>query len=229
MFCRHSIVPALLVAVVVSVSGQAPAEAAENTVSGNVTVLTRDGGEARQDGSGVVVFLEPADGKSHTRRQLRRPVVSQRNQEFSPRVLVVSKGAEVQFPNDDTVFHNVFSLSRPRPFDLDVYAQGEVRSVRFPNTGLVKVYCNIHPDMVTNIVVLSNDLFAITDSRGAYTIADVPDGLYRLRAWHEFGGEHSQTISVSAGSREKRDLLIQETRRVIQHLNKFGQSYTRKY
>ena len=205
------------------------AEPRRNSMTGQVTILKADGSEAKDDRSGVVVFLERQDGVNPKGQPSDRPVISQRNQAFSPHVLVVAQGTEVQFPNDDDVFHNVFSLSRPRPFDLDVYAQGEIRSVLFPHTGLVTVHCNIHPDMVSYILVLNDDLFSVTDETGAFSISGVPDGVYRVRSWHEFGGDYSGTISLSAGASRTHHFQIQETRRAIQHKNKFGRPYPGKY
>lgn len=220
--------PLILVLLALSATS-VQAESRQNSVTGQVTILKTDGSEAKGDRSGVVVFLEPEDGVHPKSRPNDRPVISQRNQVFSPHVLVVAKGAEVRFPNDDDVFHNVFSLSRPRPFDLDIYAQGETRSVHFPNTGLVTVHCNIHPDMVSYILVLNNDLFSVTDASGTFAIPSVPDGVYRVRGWHEFGGEFSRTISLSDGASRTLQFEIQETRTAIQHKNKFGRPYSGKY
>ena len=206
----------------------ASAQPSAHSVSGSVVVSTQDG-RVRADHSDVVVFLERLDGTTVGAPRPTPPAVSQRGQVFSPHVLVVTAGTRVDFPNDDTVFHNVFSLSRPRPFDLDVYAQGEVRSVDFPRTGLVKVYCNIHPEMASFILVLDSDLYALSSATGAFTIRNVPDGAYRLRTWNEFGGEHTDTLTVSAGDLDVRVLEIQETRRAVPHTNKFGQPYSRKY
>ena len=227
MLPRRSVVLLLLAAVLGP--GQLSARADDNTVTGHVTVYRQDGVEKRSAGSGVVVFLERADGTVQGHPRSPKRAISQRGRQFSPRVLVVTKGSEVVFPNDDDVFHNVFSLSRPRPFDLGIYPQGEERSVVFQRAGLVKVYCNIHPDMVTSIVVLNEALFVVTDAQGAYSITRVPDGRYRLRAWNEFGGEYSQEISVSGGRSHGRDLSIREERRAIQHRNKFGRLYPQKY
>ena len=206
----------------------AVAQSAANSLSGRVVVTTR-GGDVRSDHANVVVFLERLDDAT-TRTQPSAPrVVSQRGQVFSPHILVVTTDTRVDFPNDDTVFHNVFSLSRTRPFDLDVYAQGDVRSVDFPRTGLVKVYCNIHPEMASYILVLDTDLYAISDATGAFAIRNVPDGAYRLRVWNEFGGKHTDTLTLSADVHDERTIEIQETRRAAPHANKFGQPYPRKY
>jgi hypothetical protein len=88
-------------------------------------------------------------------------------------------------PNDDTIFHNVFSYSRPNDFDLGLYGAGEARSVRFRAPGLVRIYCSIHENMNGLIFVTPSSLYARPDGRGRYRIAAVPAGRYRLRAWSE--------------------------------------------
>ena len=228
MVARHPAGVGLWLTLVAAVAvSQLGAQSHPNTLTGRVTIVTVDGLEERVDRSGVVVFLERVDGVV-SQGTKSRPVVSQRGQAFSPRVLVVTNGSEVTFTNDDITFHNVFSLSSARPFDLDVYAQGEVRSVSFPSTGLVKVYCHIHPDMAASILVLRDPLFATTDASGRFRIPNIPDGTYTLRGWSELGGEYAESIVVAGGA-DERDIRIRETRRSLPHLNKFGQPYPRKY
>ncbi len=210
-------------------SGLFPAR--RNTIAGQVEILKLNGTQ-RTDRSNAVVFLERVKrGSAVGALPRRNPVVSQKDRLFWPRVLTIVKGTTVEFPNDDTIFHNVFSLSKARPFDLDVYAAGQSKSVRFSRTGLVKVYCNIHPDMASNILVLNNDFFDVTDEKGLFVIPGVPDGSYTLRSWHEFGGETRQQASISGSSlhRVGSSIAIQETRRIIAHKNKFGRPYRRKY
>lgn len=202
--------------------------ARQNTLTGQVDIR-RVGGVARADRSGVTVFLEGAPDTTPSASRPSASRVSQRNGRFSPRVLPLLRGSTVHFPNDDVVFHNVFSRSLPRPFDLGLYNSGQQRSVEFSKTGLVKVYCNIHPDMVLNVLVLNNGFFDVTDDEGRYVIPSVPDGTYVLRTWHERGGDGEQRISVSGGTVRQAALTIVETRKSVEHLDKFGQPYKRKY
>ena len=202
--------------------------ARNNTISGQVKIMTVGGKAERLDRSNVVVFVEGV-GSSDRTHLPANPVVSQKSRRFSPRVMVVPKQTTVDFPNDDVVFHNVFSLSKANVFDLGIYAKGKTKSVSFPKAGLVKVYCNIHRDMVLNMVVLTSTYFSVTDEAGLYVIPGLPDGDYTLRAWHEFGGEIRQEISVSGGSLHHFPVQIEETRRTLGHKNKFGQSYRGKY
>jgi hypothetical protein len=138
-------------------------------------------------------------------------------------------GARVEFPNDDTIFHNVFSLSKVAPFDLGVYEPGETASVRTERTGLVRVYCNIHPEMAASIVVLDNPWFALTDPAGRFAVCGVPDGEYLLRAWNDMGAEASQRVQLVGGQVFETRLALQETRRGLSHANKFGKPYSEKY
>ena len=138
-----------------------------NTIAGQVKILKPDG-EEQADRSNVVVFLDRVKSETAFPRPRKNPVISQKNRRFTPRVLPVMKGTTVDFPNDDTIFHNVFSLSKTRPFDLDIYPPGKSKSFTFKRTGWVKVYCNIHPQMIVHIIVLDNPFFALTDQKGDF-------------------------------------------------------------
>lgn len=199
-----------------------------SVVAGQVRV-TRQDGEERTDRGGVVVFLDGADTTAPVPLPRRHPVISQRDQRFSPRVLAVVKGTTVEMPNDDLIFHNIFSLSATRPFDLGIYRPGETRSVTFPTPGWVRVYCNIHPAMVAHILVLTNPLYAVTDELGLFVIPGVPDGRYLLRTWHEFGGEISRPLSVAGPALVQVSLPVQEDTRFVPHRNKFGEPYRDAY
>lgn len=199
--------------------------AAGADVKGRVTIMTVDGDTA-VDPSNVVVFLEgvsapgPVSGPS---------VMAQNAEAFQPGVLPIVAGSRVEFPNTDRVFHNIFSVSKTRPFDLGVYPPGETHAVTFPSSGLVKTYCNIHPDMTGYILVLNNSLFAVTDSTGTFNIQDVPEGEYVLRAWHRLGGDTRITVRSDGQSDTVVDLTVEEDRIAVPHLNKFGRRYRRKY
>lgn len=201
---------------------------AGNTVTGQVRITKFESDQAREDRADVVVFLEQAGGAASV-APIEGITISQKRQRFSPRVTVVTRGTRIRFPNDDVVFHNVFSLSKASPFDLGVYARGEVKSVRFPKSGLVKVYCNIHPEMVSNILVLNSRHFAVTQSDGRFVIEGVKDGSYTLRTWHELGGETSQEVTLSGGTSHDVPIHIRETVRTIEHNDKFGRPYRGKY
>jgi plastocyanin len=123
--------------------------------------------------------------------------VRQKNAAFVPHVLPIMIGTKVEFPNDDNIFHNVFSKSDARPFDLGLYKKGDPpHQVTFTNLGEVDVFCSIHARMSCIILVLENPCFAVTDSHGRYTIPNVPPGSYTLVAWQERLPEDSMVITV---------------------------------
>jgi len=128
----------------------------------------------------------------------------------------------VIFPNDDTIFHNVFSLCEACPIDLGIYEPGESKTLPFEKTGLVGIYCNIHPDMVAAILVLSNPYFTVTDPDGFFAITGVPEGSYAIRTWHEFGGESRKQVLISKDAAHAHSLQIKKDRGTIPHKNKFG-------
>jgi hypothetical protein len=115
-------------------------------------------------------------------------MIDQRDMKFVPRVLPVAVGTTVEFPNNDKTFHNVFSTSEAKKFDLGLYPSGESRSMTFDKPGVVKILCNVHPNMEAYVIVKEHPYFAVVDARGNYRINGVPLGNYRVEVWHpEFG------------------------------------------
>ena len=144
----------------------------------------------------VVIYLRDAPNRAV---RPTRVGIHQRNETFVPRVVAVPVGSEVEFPNDDAFYHNVFSLSRPRTFNLGRYPRGETRAVRFERPGIVKVFCDIHSHMSAAVVVFAHPWFAIPDADGRFDIPDVPAGDQRLTAWHERLGDTTIPIRVEPG------------------------------
>ena len=112
-----------------------------------------------------------------------RVVLDQRNLTFIPHVLVVRVGTTVDFPNNDRVFHNVFSFRDGKRFDLGMYPVGTMRRVLFDQPGLSRIFCNIHPNMAAYVLTVDSPYFARADETGAFTIAGVPPGAYPYHAW----------------------------------------------
>jgi len=131
----------------------------------------------------IIVYIEQAP--SGPAEPTRGAALRQHDERFLPHVLPVVRGTNVAFPNDDPLFHNVFSLSRAKSFDLGRYAQGSARSVTFDRSGIVQVFCHIHSDMSAVALVLDNPYFAVPDAAGRYTIPRLPPGDYTVVAWHE--------------------------------------------
>ena len=162
--------------------------------------------------SRVVIWLEdsaPAGGVASSESSVPVPQVAQVDRRFSPDLLVIEAGSTVSFPNMDPIFHNIFSLSRARSFDLGSYDQGQTRRVTFPRPGVIDVYCHLHPNMEATIVVTPNRWFARADAAsGLYRIPAVPPGQYTVVAWHKYAGFFRKTITVDAGHNGVADFFI---------------------
>ena len=127
-------------------------------------------------------------------------VLDQRNLSFYPRVLAVQVGTKVDFPNHDRVFHNVFSFRDGKRFDLGLYPVGAVKTIPFDQTGLSRVFCNIHPGMAAYIMVVDTPAFVVTDRTGRFILTDVPAGTFTYHAWRPGGEILNGSIWVYAGA-----------------------------
>ena len=143
-----------------------------------------------------MVYLDPAPRAAFDVSDMPRVRMDQRNEAFVPHVLAIVAGTTVDFPNSDPTYHNVFSLSKPKRFDLGRYAAGRSKSVRFDQPGIVRVFCDIHSHMSAVIVVFSHRYFAVTDDEGRYRIENVPPGTYSVVAWHESLPAETRKTSV---------------------------------
>ena len=145
----------------------------------------------------VYIVRIPAEAESTLARTPGpRPQLAQKDEAFVPRVVVVERGGSVDFPNRDPIFHNVFSLSPTRRFDLGKYRQGHSKAVRFDRTGLVKVYCDIHAEMEAFVLVVANRAYALPGADGSYQLPDLPGGRYELRVWHPDLPEITRTVEI---------------------------------
>ncbi len=124
--------------------------------------------------------------------------LAQRDQMFAPRVVAVAAGGAVDFPNQDPIYHNVFSLSPIKRFDLGKYPKGSSRRVEFRKTGLVNVYCDIHSNMEAFIMVVPNRAYARPAANGEFALPDIPAGSYALNVWHPDLGTRTSTVEVPA-------------------------------
>ncbi|HEY4379096.1 MAG TPA: hypothetical protein VGN01_02055 [Acidobacteriaceae bacterium] len=158
--------------------------------------------------SRVVVYLEgPMPAEAAPVRQAA-VTMQQQNRRFTPDLLVIPAGSAVSFPNLDPIFHNIFSLSKPKTFDLGSYNKGETRSVTFTKPGVVYVYCHLHPNMEATIVVTPNRYFARVDPSGQFHIPNVPPGQYTVVAWHKAAGFFRKTIDIAPGHNGSVDFFI---------------------
>ncbi len=121
--------------------------------------------------------------------------MDQLGQRFVPRILAIVAGQTVEFHNSDNVFHNIFSYSPPKKFDLGRYPKGKSRSVTFVKAGAVQVYCDIHSDMRGDIIVAPGRIFSLVGPSGRFRIDDVAPGTHTIKVWLP-SGERSATIEV---------------------------------
>lgn len=154
----------------------------------------------------VVVFLK--DIPRQPDLPLTHATIVQKDEAFVPRVVAITRGSTVDFPNADPFFHNVFSLSRGASFDLGRYPRGDTRSKRFTSPGLVKVYCHIHSHMTATIMVFDHPYFRIPSADGSFAIEDVPAGTHQLSAWHERIGESVSAVRVEAGRTARVEFVL---------------------
>jgi len=149
-----------------------------------------------------------------------------RRKQFVPRVLPVTLGSRVRFPNEDPILHNAFSTSKDNAFDVGLYGEGEGQVVTMNHVGYVRVYCNVHHSMIGHILVLDTPYFTRPDSSGNFRLADVPAVAGDLVIWHERATPWLKALTPGGGDAEKVQLDLSQ-RKVPVHLNKFGKPYGR--
>lgn len=160
-----------------------------------------------------VVYIEGPVGSTNAMKtntvQVSTQRVAQHGAMFVPHVLPVMEGTSVEWPNNDDIFHNVFSMSDAKQFDLGLY-KGDPpgKSITFDKPGRVDVFCSIHERMHCIVLVLQNPYFASTDERGNYTISNVPAGTYKLKAWHERLPADEREITVPADGEIKENFVL---------------------
>jgi plastocyanin len=157
--------------------------------------------------SRVVIYLEGAGPAADDSGGHATPI-QQLDRRFLPDLVVVQVGSIVSFPNMDPIFHNVYSLSKPKTFDLGSYDKGETRKVAFPKPGIVEIYCHLHPNMAATVVVTPNRWYARPDRSGQFRIPNVPPGQYTVVAWHKSAGFFRKPIVVENGHDSVADFFI---------------------
>ena len=147
----------------------------------------------------AVVYLEGVASKPGARPTKQ---VTQREMNFLPSLLPVQVGTRVEFPNEDDAYHNIFSYSPTKRFDLGRYRPDErpIPSQVFDKPGLVTLRCDIHEHMRGLILVLDTPHFAVTDAEGRFRLADLPPGRYTLKAWIDSKTVREQPVELKSGS-----------------------------
>jgi plastocyanin len=154
----------------------------------------------------VVVHVQGVVRSAPAARPSAATAVTQRGEAFDPHLLVVPVGAIVAFPNDDPVFHNVFSYSRAKRFDLGRYRRGESKTVSFDQPGYIKVMCEVHKWMRAGIVVVENPYYSIVAESGRFRIDGVPAGRYSVAVEHFDRRPHVAEIEVPEGGTARLDV-----------------------
>ncbi len=150
----------------------------------------------KKNAGGFAVWLQ---GEKRA-KPLSKAAIDQRDKLFQPHISMVTVGTTVDFPNNDSVFHNVFAYYRAKKFDLGMYPRGKTMKVNFDHPGIVALHCNVHSEMSAYIVVVDTPFFAVSDKAGRFTLRNVEPGVYQMHIWHESGVETVQKVILHAGT-----------------------------
>jgi len=205
---------------------------AQQALKGHVQ-LTRNG-HPLADASKAVVWLTPVGATVETPRQdpSHIPQLVQKNKSFQPSLVVIPVGGQVEFPNHDPIFHNVFSLFEGKRFDLGLYESGSTRFVQFDKPGISFIFCNIHEQMSAVVIALATPYYAVSDARGDLSLPNVPPGRYQLQVFHSSVAPDalhalSREITVGPADISIGSLTLSETNVTLTHKNKYGHDYDR--
>ena len=215
----RSFLGTVVVALVLQPLAAAGANAA--TLHGSVTIVGRGG--AHEDPSAAVVWVEGVQGPP---APPGRAAITMRGKKFDPPVVQLPVGSALTFPNADPILHNVFSVSGGNQFDLGLYPRGSGREVVLREPGLVRIFCNVHPQMEAFVVVTPTRFATRPGPDGRFTIPDLPAGRYTVRVWHEHGGEDAREAGVAGEESAGVDFTLDATLwRPRPHLDKNGRPY----
>jgi plastocyanin len=202
--------------------------AAAQDFHATVQVIHQTGKKAASSAN-VVVWLTPLDRKVEV-EPLQHVRLIQRDKRFIPHLLVITSGTQVEFPNQDPFFHNVFSIYNGKRFDLGLYEAGSSRSVMFDRPGVSFIFCNIHPEMSGLVMVLNTPYYSVSGPKGDISIRNVPPGRYRVNYWYErsstealnkLAREITMPQQREAGTVEIPEVLPEN----VPHKNKYGKDY----
>lgn len=201
----------------------APGLVAAGTVVGRIA-LAAQGETLRSDEvRHAVVYFKPRTPVD-VRPLAPVPEIDMRRKEFVPRVVAVTVGTTVRFPNSDPILHNVFSVSGENAFDLGLYPEGAGKTATFRSPGLVRVFCNVHHDMVAYVLVLDTPYFASPAADGSFVLAGLPETAGQLVVWHERTVPWSRELRPSAADTLAVELEVSKPL-VPVHPDKNGKPY----
>lgn len=221
----------VLVLILLSRAGQGAPEGpapATGDVRVSVTVVGTD--RRALPAAQAIVWIPDSTAKKQRPAEAPAPAggsrVASKGKRFDPRITAVPAGTTVEFPNLDRIFHNVFSLSPNAKFDLGLYRNGASRAMTFDTPGLVRVYCNIHPQMAAYLLVIDGTIWAQTGAEGNAVLARAPAGRVTVRAWDEKGGDYQGTVDVVAGKAVTLAIALDGSSfKDTPHTNKYGKKY----
>lgn len=174
-----------------------PAKATIGTLAGNLRI------DGKTPAGLGVVMLTPVKGSTKKRVPKTR-IIEQRGREFAPRVMAVPVGSTVSFPNYDPVFHNVFSISKSKAFDLGFYKSGETREMKFDKPGIVRLGCNLHASMAAYLIVVAAPHYVVVDKDGAFSFKALAPGTYKVQVWNERAGDPIDSeVEIEEGQNAK--------------------------
>jgi plastocyanin len=223
---RFALALLLFAAAPLAVAAEAPDPPGEI----RVTVTVKGPDKKAGPGAGAVVWVMETEAERRAADALKphttKPRIASHLKRFEPRISAVPVGTTVEFPNLDKIFHNVFSLSEKAKFDLGLYRNGSSRSMTFDSAGVVKIYCNIHPQMAAFLIVVDGRVYAQTGPDGSAVLPRVPPGKHTVRAWDERGGTFETVVDVPPGKTVPLAIdLDGSSWRDAPHKNKYGKDY----
>ncbi|MDL2717004.1 MAG: hypothetical protein PT977_04555 [Acidobacteriota bacterium] len=222
---RAAALALILVPLLASRGDGAPEAAVPATGDVRVSVTVVGSDRRPLPAAQAIVWIPGAGAKGNAPLMAALRIAS-KSKRFDPRITAVPVGATVEFPNLDGIFHNVFSLSPNAKFDLGLYRNGASRAMTFDTAGLVRVYCNIHPQMAAYLLVIDGTIWAQTGADGGAVLTRVPPGRVAVRAWDEKGGDYQGTVDVAAGKTVMLAIVLDgSTFKDAPHTNKYGKKY----
>jgi plastocyanin len=177
--------------------------------SGSAAKTPQSPTEAMNERRSVVVYLEGENLKSLPPARDAKATIDQSNTMFVPHVLAIQKGTMVDFVNHDKIYHNVFSLSAPKKFNIGRRPTGQAVPIQFDKPGVIQVFCDIHSQMTAFVLVLDSPFFVRPEDDGTFKIDHVPPGSYTLKVWHERLSAPDQKITITAGATMKTNLVLE--------------------
>lgn len=151
----------------------------------------------------IIVYLDDHPALKQPPDPTAEPVIDQRELTILPHVTPVVTGTTVAFLNSDMVYHNIFSLSKAKQFNLGRFPAGEKHSVTFDRPGVVEVFCDIHSDMNGVVLVLPNPFFTTVNADGSYRISNIPPGTFVVQVWRENSREMMTKVVITTTPEEE--------------------------